>query len=65
MPSVLGEGQGAVMESPEARILAPLPKNWIWNFGEFCTVIPETVTPVQPLSSIMAGGRLSVPPPLK
>jgi hypothetical protein len=57
MPSVLGEGQAAVMESPSARMLLPLPRNWMWNSGEFCTVMPSTVTPLQPESSIMAGGR--------
>src|SRR5579871_1630639 len=65
MPSVLGEGQGAVMERPWARMLVPLPRNWIWNLGEFCTVMPVTVALEQPVSSIMAGGRLSVPPLLK
>ncbi len=57
MPSVLGEGQAAVMERAEASTLAEVPKNWMWNSGEFCTVMPSTVTPVQLVTSIMAGGR--------
>jgi hypothetical protein len=57
MPSVLGDGQAAVMVRPEARMLLPFPRNWMWNSGEFCTVMPSTVTPVQLVISIMAGGR--------
>jgi len=53
------------MLTPSASMLLPLPRNWTWNLGEFMTVMPVTVTPLQLLRIIMAGGRLSEPPELK
>jgi len=44
MPSVLGEGQAAVMLTPPIYTPFMEPRVWTWNLGESFTVIPVRVT---------------------